>query len=143
MKHSFVYAALLAVAMFAASCCSDKTAPAIPVDRQMEKKIDKILKGLTLEEKVGQMTQITITAMCEGTELTPVADSLIRVHKIGSVLNTINSEAQTPEVWEKVVKELNRMSMEYIGIPCHPRRELCGWWCPLPSGRQYRSYIQP
>jgi beta-glucosidase len=84
----------------------------------MERKIEKILKGLTLEEKVGQMTQITITAMHDGKELTPVADSMIRVHKIGSVLNTINSEAQTPEVWEKTVQELNRMSMEYIGIPC-------------------------
>jgi beta-glucosidase len=84
----------------------------------MERKIEKILKGMTLEEKVGQMTQITITAMHDGKELTPVADSMIRVHKIGSVLNTINSEAQTPEVWEKTVQELNRMSMEYIGIPC-------------------------
>ena len=118
MKRSFISVALAAMSLFATSCCNNAVEPSIPSDRQMERKIEKILKGLTLEEKVGQMTQITITAMHDGKELTPVADSMIRVHKIGSVLNTINSEAQTPEVWEKTVQELNRMSMEYIGIPC-------------------------
>ena len=118
MKRSFISVALAVMSLFATSCCNNAVEPSIPSDRQMERKIEKILKGLTLEEKVGQMTQITITAMHDGKELTPVADSMIRVHKIGSVLNTINSEAQTPEVWEKTVQELNRMSMEYIGIPC-------------------------
>ena len=118
MKHSLITVALAAMSLFATSCCSNSVKPSIPSDSQMERKIEKILKNLTLEEKVGQMTQITITAMCKGTELTPVADSLIRVHKIGSVLNTINEEAQSPELWGNVVKELNRMSMEYIGIPC-------------------------
>ena len=118
MKHSLITVALAAMSLFATSCCSNSVRPSIPSDPQMERKIEKILKNLTLEEKVGQMTQITITAMCKGTELTPVADSLIRVHKIGSVLNTINEEAQSPELWGNVVKELNRMSMEYIGIPC-------------------------
>ena len=118
MKHSLITVALAAMSLFATSCCSNSVKPSIPSDPQMERKIEKILKNLTLEEKVGQMTQITITAMCKGTELTPVADSLIRVHKIGSVLNTINEEAQSPELWGNVVKELNRMSMEYIGIPC-------------------------
>ena len=118
MKRSLITAALAAMSFFATSCCVNTVEPSIPSDRQMERKIEKILKGLTLEEKVGQMTQITITAMHDGKELTPVADSMIRVHKIGSVLNTINSEAQTPEMWEKTVQELNRLSMEHIGIPC-------------------------
>ena len=118
MKHSFVTAALAAITFLATSCYYTTVEPSIPSDPQMERKIEKILKGLTLEEKVGQMTQITITAMHDGNDLTPVADSMIRVHKIGSVLNTINAEAQTPEMWEKTVKELNRLSMEYIGIPC-------------------------
>ena len=118
MKRSLILVALAAMSWLATSCVINTVKPAIPSDRAMERKIEKILKGLTLEEKVGQMTQITITAMHDGKNLTPVADSMIRVHKIGSVLNTINSEAQTPEMWEKTVKELNRMSMEYIGIPC-------------------------
>ena len=118
MKRSLISVALAAMAFLVTSCYYSTVEPSIPSDRQMEKKIEKILKGLTLEEKVGQMTQITITAMHDGKKLTPVADSLIRVHKIGSVLNTIGEEAQSPEMWDEVVTELNRMSMEYIGIPC-------------------------
>ena len=118
MKHSFVFAAFAAFVMMTASCCQNNAKPSIPADRELERKVEKTLKSLTLEEKVGQMTQITITAICNGGDLTPVADSMIRVHKIGSVLNTIDGQAQTPEMWEKVVQELNRMSMEYIGVPC-------------------------
>ena len=108
--------ALAAVSM--ASCCHSVVKPSIPVDRELERKVENTLKGMTLEEKVGQMTQITVTAIADGLNLTQVADSMIRVHKIGSVLNTPDGEAQTPQDYDVLVKELNRMSMEYIGIPC-------------------------
>ena len=108
--------ALAAVSM--ASCCQSVVKPSIPVDRELERKVENTLKGMTLEEKVGQMTQITVTAIADGLNLTQVADSMIRVHKIGSVLNTPDGEAQTPQDYDVLVKELNRMSMEYIGIPC-------------------------
>ena len=35
-------------------------APAIPADRAIEKAIEKKLSKLTLEEKVGQMTEVAI-----------------------------------------------------------------------------------
>ncbi len=108
--------ALTAVSM--ASCCHSVVKPSIPVDRELERKVENTLKDMTLEEKVGQMTQITVTAIADGLNLTQVADSMIRVHKIGSVLNTPDGEAQTPQDYDVLVKELNRMSMEYIGIPC-------------------------
>lgn len=109
----------LALAMVsAASCCQTAVKPSIPVDKEIEKKVENTLKRMTLEEKVGQMTQITVTAIADGLNLTQVADSMIRVHKIGSVLNTPDGEAQTPQDYDVLVKELNRMSMEYIGIPC-------------------------
>ena len=109
----------LALAAFSAvSCFQSVTRPSIPADREIEAKVENTLKEMTLEEKVGQMTQITITAIADGLKLTDVADSMIRVHKIGSVLNTPNGEAQTPQDFDALVKELNRMSMEYIGIPC-------------------------
>ena len=118
MKHSVVYASLVAISLMLSSCYSNDVRPAIPADAHVERQVERTLRGMTLEEKVGQMTQITITAMCEGIELTPVADSMIRVHKVGSVLNTIDNQAQAPEVFDAVVRELNRMSLEYIGIPC-------------------------
>ena len=74
-------------AMLLASC-APKVEPAIPQDKEMEAKIEKILKDMTLEEKVGQMTQITITALANGVELTSAGDSIMRTYKVGSVLNT-------------------------------------------------------
>ena len=118
MKTLFNHLILAMAAVSMASCCQSVVKPSIPVDRELERKVENTLKGMTLEEKVGQMTQITVTAIADGLNLTQVADSMIRVHKIGSVLNTPNGEAQTPQDYDILVRELNRMSMEYIGIPC-------------------------
>lgn len=118
MKTLFKFLFLALAIVSAASCCQTAVKPSIPVDKEIEKKVENTLKRMTLEEKVGQMTQITVTAIADGLNLTQVADSMIRVHKIGSVLNTPDGEAQTPQDYDVLVKELNRMSMEYIGIPC-------------------------
>ena len=118
MKTLFKSLFLALAIVSAASCCQTAVKPSIPVDKEIEKKVENTLKRMTLEEKVGQMTQITVTAIADGLNLTHVADSMIRVHKIGSVLNTPDGEAQTPQDYDVLVKELNRMSMEYIGIPC-------------------------
>ena len=116
MNRMFVNLALtIAVTV---SCCHSGVKPSIPVDKEIEKKVDKTLQGMTLEEKVGQMTQLTCSTVSKGLNLTEAADSLIRVHKVGSILNTPGSEAQTPQDYDKFIKELNRLSMEYIGIPC-------------------------
>ena len=118
MKTLFNHLIVALTAVSMASCCHSVVKPSIPVDRELERKVENTLKGMTLEEKVGQMTQITVTAIADGLNLTQVADSMIRVHKIGSVLNTPDGVAQTPQDYDVLVKELNRMSMEYIGIPC-------------------------
>ena len=118
MKTLLSRLALAATALTLVSCFEAKVEPAIPVDKELERKVENTLKRLTLEEKVGQMTQITITAMAEGTKLTAVADSMIRVHKIGSVLNTPDSKAQTRQDYDAMIQELNRISLETMGIPC-------------------------
>ena len=118
MKKLFNHLIVALAAVSMASGCQSVVKPSIPVDRELERKVENTLKGMTLEEKVGQMTQITVTAIADGLNLTQVADSMIRVHKIGSVLNTPDGVAQTPQDYDVLVKELNRMSMEYIGIPC-------------------------
>ena len=83
----------------------------------MEKKIERILNKMTLEEKIGQMTQIAVTAVARGGELTAAGDSIIRTYKVGSILNTPGDVAQTPQVYEKLISEINRISMEEMGIP--------------------------
>lgn len=116
MKRTLIFASGLAAMLFAS--CAPKTEPAIPQDKEMEAKIEKILKDLTLEEKVGQMTQITVTALANGVELTPAGDSIMRTYKVGSVLNTPGDQAQSPQDYNKLIQELNRISLETTGIPC-------------------------
>ena len=101
----------------AVSCATTETKPAIPRDNEIEAKVERVLKGMTLEEKVGQMTQITSTAIARGIDILPVGDSMLRVHKVGSVLNTPDGIAQTPEDYDKFVAEINRISIETTGVP--------------------------
>lgn len=116
MNRKFMIASGLAAMLLAS--CAPKVEPAIPQDKEMEAKIEKILKDMTLEEKVGQMTQITITALANGVELTPAGDSIMRTYKVGSVLNTPGDKAQSPQDYDKLIQELNRISLETTGIPC-------------------------
>ncbi len=108
-----------AAAAVVASCCGGPAvAPAIPQDKEIEAKVEKILKDMTLEEKVGQMTQLNATAVANMTELTEVGMKALKEHKVGSVLNSIGDIAQAPEVYNEFITELNRISMETTGIPC-------------------------
>lgn len=43
--------------------------PAIPQDKTIEANIETLLKKMTLDEKVGQMVQITIDQVMDGTEV--------------------------------------------------------------------------
>ena len=48
---------LASAALLAASCCNTpKVERAIPYDASVEDKVEKVLRGMTLEEKIGQMT---------------------------------------------------------------------------------------
>ncbi len=102
----------------AVSCCnSPKVEPAIPYDASVEAKVEKVLRGMTLEEKIGQMTQVAINAIAKGTDLTAAGDSILRTYKVGSVLNTPADVAQTPGDYDKLIAEINRISIEETGIP--------------------------
>ncbi len=116
MKKTF----LIAFAVLAASVCGCRQTmePAIPCDSRIERNVEKLLRKMTLEEKVGQMTQITATAIADGLEITPAGDSILRVYKIGSVLNTPGDIAQSPENYGKFIAELQKISIEATGIPC-------------------------
>ena len=118
MKRIFIaagFAALLFV-----SCKSSQTEPAIREDQEIERKVEKLLKNMTLEEKVGQMTQITIEALTDGSgiNLSHQGDSVLRTYKIGSVLNTPAGKAQTPMVFNSLIEHIQKISLEETGIPC-------------------------
>ena len=115
-KNRFI---ALTAALVALTACNTtpKVAPAIPQDKDIEAKVEKLLKEMTLEEKIGQMTQITSTAIANGLEITPAGDSIIRTYKVGSILNTPGGIAQTPEGYDKFVQEINRITLEATGTP--------------------------
>ncbi len=107
-----------AAAVSAFSCArSPEVERAIPYDSAVESKVSKVLRGMTLEEKIGQMTQIAITAIADGTELTAAGDSILRTYKVGSVLNTPGDVAQTPEDYDRLVAQINQIALEETGIP--------------------------
>ena len=118
MKLSRFLAVSAAVAAVTACVCRNGVEPAVPYDAELESRVEQVLKRMTLEEKVGQMTQITATAIANGLDITPAGDSIIRTYKVGSILNTPGDIAQSPEGYNRFIEELNRISMEEMGIPC-------------------------
>ena len=103
-----------------------KPAPAIPSDPVIEAHIQEWLKKMTLEEKIGQMCEITIDVMSDfeaskknGFTLNPaMLDTVIGKYKVGSLLNVPLSVAQKKEKWAEAIKQIQDLSMKEIGIPC-------------------------
>lgn len=102
-----------------------QTAPAIPSDPVIEANIQQWLKKMTLEEKIGQMCEITIDVVTDfeksrdGFTLSEaMLDTVIGKYKVGSLLNVPLSVAQKKEVWAKAIRQIQEKSMKEIGIPC-------------------------
>ena len=100
--------------------CQNEAPRAIPQDKEIEAKIEKLLSKMTLEEKVGQMTQLTSEIVLEkGTNnVSKKGEELIRKYKIGSILNTMDGVAATPAEYRTFIKQLQDISMDEMGIPC-------------------------
>ena len=110
--------------MFSASvfsCNSSKTAPAIPADRAIEAQVEKVLKGMSLEEKAGQLVQLNISVLEDDTReaIDPAKlDKIIGQYKVGSILNVMHDMAHTREQTAAMVRQIQEKSMAAIGIPC-------------------------
>ena len=111
------------------ACSVNKTLPKthLPYDATLEKRVDSVLKRLTLEEKVGQMAQFTLDVIATGGNayfshepltIDPAKlDTLIGKYKVGSILNVSNTRARTPEVWEEVITTIQKRALQENGIP--------------------------
>ncbi len=88
----------------------------------LEERVDDLLSRMTVEEKVGQMTQLNITlinntGVQRDVNLDPQkAKNLLVNHHIGSFLN---GEAVPPEQWLEYTRELQKIAVEEtrLGIP--------------------------
>ena len=122
MRKNSLIMMVLAAGLSAFSCSGPAVKPAIPADPQIEEAVEKTLAKMTLEEKVGQMTEIGIDILghYEGDEWVMDMDKVENVigkYKVGSILNT-PVVGQAPEKWQEIIGIIQEVSMREIGIPC-------------------------
>jgi len=113
IKYLFL-TALVAVA------CTGNAVQSPYRDNDIEKQVEKVLSGMSLEEKAGQMVQLTI-----GTIETPDRNGVdeaklvevLEKYKIGSFLNVLGDRARSREETEAYIRIIQEKSMEILGIP--------------------------
>lgn len=86
----------------------------------MERTVERMLRRMTLEEKVGQMMQINIDVITasDGITLTDMADTVLVGYKVGSILNVPGGAAVAPEAYRSLIKAIQDKSLAATGIPC-------------------------
>ena len=111
------------------SGCNDanQKEPASQSDPQIEKDVEKILSKMTLDEKIGQMTQLTIDLLGKGERRLKcdlpfvfdetMLDTIIDIYKVGSILNVPANTAQTCEEWEYIISTIQKRAIAATGIP--------------------------
>lgn len=119
MKKTLLTVPLLAFSLFSVA---QKQADAV-----IDQKVKSLLSKMTLEEKVGQMAQITMDVITNGkdryTSDEPVALNQQRLehalvkYKVGSVLNTANNRARTREVWHQIINKIQETGKGRLNIP--------------------------
>ncbi len=76
--------------------------------------VEALLHQMTLEEKVGQMAQVTVDILLD-LKTYQWKDSMLKVaceeYRIGSVLNTWDNVAHRKEKWAKLVRELQERAL--------------------------------
>ncbi|SFW85366.1 glycoside hydrolase family 3 N-terminal domain-containing protein [Chitinophaga sancti] len=94
--------------------------------QSIDQKVEALLKQMTLEEKAGQMTQISVEAFLKTTNGVlnephefdmAKLEMAIKKYKVGSILN-VGGNAQTVEVWRKRIETIQQLALqERLKIP--------------------------
>src|SRR5439155_7522879 len=91
--------------------------------RDNSQKIEALLKRMTLEEKVGQMTQLAIGMIANGRDqeirIDPAKlDKAIVRYGVGSILN-VAEQALTPDRWHEIIGQIQQAATKKtrLGIP--------------------------
>ena len=119
MKKLFLFALLASFSL----CSAAQSGPAIPRDAAIEKKIEKKLSQMSLDEKIGQMLELNFDIMgkygADGKwQLNEtVLDTLLSKWKVGSILNAPGTRAHTVDQWQQWIRLIQEKSMKYLGIP--------------------------
>ncbi len=122
-----IVTAFLAAGMLLQASAQTAVKPAIPQDKQMEQKIETLLQKMTLEDKIGQMTQLTIDVIGKGMNVfhtiiplqfdEALLDTVMHKYKVGSILNVPGATPQTPQEWTGIITRLQKEAIAENGIP--------------------------
>ncbi len=92
-------------------------------ESETDARVKEIISSMSLEEKVGQMTQITLDVIIHGENPqsmsgpivldTVVLNKAFKKYMIGSVLNTPNNGAQSPEEWNRLIAVIQEYALRY------------------------------
>lgn len=124
--RTLTMAHMLAAAAGMASSHLRAQTPGAAVEAARRARVDSLLARMTLEEKVGQMTQLTLGAFtAAGTphrdsvrlDTAKLREGIVRRH-IGSILNT-EAAALSVQGWHDAVRQIQGMAMREtrLGIP--------------------------
>jgi len=100
-----------------------------PKQTPLQEKVNALLSKMTLEEKVGQMAQVTLDVIGKGKDRfssdepfsldEKAMEKALVQYKLGSILNTSNNRARTPQVWFEIISKIQQTAMtkNKNGIP--------------------------
>ncbi len=92
---------------------------------ETEYRASDIVKNMTLAEKVGQMAQISIDAVCVGEDTPPTSTMQIDIDKlrkavinyhVGSILNSPNVRARSTDWWNKAIEQIQSVALNETRI---------------------------
>ncbi|HYD53543.1 MAG TPA: glycoside hydrolase family 3 N-terminal domain-containing protein [Gemmatimonadaceae bacterium] len=105
--RTILTAALSAAALLAAPGAARAQAPGAAADRvaaaRMERFVDSVLAGLTLEEKLGQLNQYSGRNAVTGPQTAEAGAADVRAGRVGSFLNVVGAQA---------TRDLQRLAVE-------------------------------
>lgn len=123
MQIYYLKAAIPGILAFFLSSCSTEPGcnprPAIKSDKAVEAAVERTLRSLSLEQKAGQMIQINLDVIADGSGRTDPDKlaTVIGTYKVGSILNC-PGRALSAEQWRQTVSAIQEVSMRELGIPC-------------------------
>lgn len=124
MKKLLIAAFPLLLAACSGGSGNSSSSPAIPKDADLETRVKQIVSKMSLEDKIGQMCEVTIDLVQKDSLINGQVeldqgkvDSIFNKYRVGSVLNVPMGFAQTPESWYRIISGIQEASMKYIGIP--------------------------
>ncbi len=93
-----------------------------PTAADVDKRVEAVLASLSLEEKVGQMAQITLDVIGNGPERwaskEPFAVDVAKIKRavgeyhVGSVLNSANNRARPPQEWLTTIRQIQDVAAQ-------------------------------